>query len=223
MKSTLIISDLHLGSKVCKADKIVWVLTNVNYDNLVINGDLFDAHHIHRFKKDHWKILSILRKLTKTKNVVLVEGNHETKSTLFLSRILGLKVKKMHIFKSKGKKIACIHGHQFDSFLKEFPIFTHIFTGLYYLVQLIDTKNQRISSFFKKISKTLLKVPKKQRDRAIRLAQELEIDVIISGHSHLPEHYKDTWVQSINSGSFCENPCHYVLVDDKGQVTLNEI
>ena len=73
---TLIVSDIHLGTCVSQKDKFLKVL-DLNFKTLIINGDLFDNYSFHRYDKKDWKILSKIRKLTKTHNVVLVQGNHE--------------------------------------------------------------------------------------------------------------------------------------------------
>ena len=74
--NTLIISDLHLGTPVSQSEKILKVLLS-DFDRLIINGDLFDNHSFVRYKKQDWKILNKIRKLSKTKEVILVEGNHD--------------------------------------------------------------------------------------------------------------------------------------------------
>jgi hypothetical protein len=44
-------------------------------------------------------------------------------------------------------------------------------------------------------------------------------------HIHYCEMYidNDTKKQYYNSGSFCDEPCHYLLIDKNGNVDLKEI
>jgi predicted phosphodiesterase len=44
-------------------------------------------------------------------------------------------------------------------------------------------------------------------------------DTIICGHTHLPEHTD----KYINTGSFCEKECSYVVIDKKGKIRLTKI
>ena len=39
---TLFISDVHLGTKKCQADKLLEVFKNLEFENLVIVGDFID-------------------------------------------------------------------------------------------------------------------------------------------------------------------------------------
>jgi len=86
--NTIIISDLHLGTPVSQGDKILKILSS-DFERLIINGDLFDNHSFSRYKKQDWKILNNIRKLSKTKEVILVEGNHDGCSE-FISAITGM-------------------------------------------------------------------------------------------------------------------------------------
>ena len=61
----LIVSDIHLGDKDCKADLLLKILKKQKAKNIIIAGDLFDHHNLHRLNKEHWKVLSKFRKLSK--------------------------------------------------------------------------------------------------------------------------------------------------------------
>ena len=63
--NVLVVSDIHLGSPVSKVKALAKVLKNEKYSHLIINGDLFDSKNIHRYKKGHWNILSLIRKVSK--------------------------------------------------------------------------------------------------------------------------------------------------------------
>ena len=89
MDNVLVVSDIHLGSPVSKVKTLAKVLKNEKYDHLVINGDLFDNRFIHRYKKRHWNILSLIRKISKKKKVTFILGNHDIKSKNII-KILGL-------------------------------------------------------------------------------------------------------------------------------------
>ena len=46
----LVISDIHLGSPVCRVKSLAKVLKNEKYNHLIINGDLFDNKYIEKYK-----------------------------------------------------------------------------------------------------------------------------------------------------------------------------
>jgi UDP-2,3-diacylglucosamine pyrophosphatase LpxH len=206
---------------VCKTAKILQVLDSVDFKTLIINGDLFDCHNLKRFRKSHWRVLSAIRKLTKSHRVVFVGGNHDGDIET-VSLILGLEFVNEFKWKIADKKFMAIHGHVSDGWVSKHPILTEIFTGIYYIIQLID-KKQRICGFLKKKSKTILRVDKSMRDNAFEIAKEHKVDGIFLGHSHISDYAEEDGIVYANSGSFCELPCHFITIDDTGKVTVNEI
>ncbi len=53
MLNTIILSDLHLGTKGCKADQIIEFLQNHNARTIILNGDIIDGWALNRGSK--WK------------------------------------------------------------------------------------------------------------------------------------------------------------------------
>ena len=69
---TLFISDIHLGTSKCQADKLLEVLKEYDYENLIIVGDFIDLTSLKR--KFYWnqqhstviqKVLRLDRKSTR--------------------------------------------------------------------------------------------------------------------------------------------------------------
>ena len=78
MKEYTIISDLHIGSNVCRADEILNFLDNLETKKLILNGDVFDNLDFRRIKNSHWKILKKIRKIADEIEVIWIKGNHDT-------------------------------------------------------------------------------------------------------------------------------------------------
>ena len=163
--NVLVISDVHLGSPISRVKNVAKVLKNEKYNHLIINGDLFDNKHIERYKKHHWKILALIRKIAKNKEVTLIRGNHDLNST-FLIKVLGLEFIDKYELTINNKKFLFIHFHQFDSFIKKYPIITHIAESIYYFFQNID-RSKKFSRWLKRTSKTFLNVKIKIRNKAM--------------------------------------------------------
>jgi hypothetical protein len=219
--NTIIISDLHLGTPVSQRDKILKVLS-YDFDRLIINGDLFDNHSFSRYKKNDWKILEKIRKLSKHKEVIFVEGNHDGCSE-FIAGITGMQMVPNYQFYIDDIKFYCEHGHQYDKWTQEKPLLTEFFTGIYYYIQLLQ-KNQKISRKLKSMSKSWIRAKDIIADGFIKKHGK-KFDFIFAGHTHNPEtrYCKDHECWYYNSGSFCDEPCHYLLIDKHGDVTLKEI
>ena len=217
----LVVSDIHLGSPVSKVKSLAKVLKNEKYGHLVINGDLFDNKYIHRYKKRHWNILSLIRKISKKKKVTFILGNHDIKSKNII-KILGLEFVERLELVVGDKKMLFIHFHQFDPFIFKHPWITDIAERIYYFFQSID-RSRKFSRWLKKTSKNFLKVKDNIRQKALNYISDKNYDCIFGGHIHFAESYIEGGKEYHNSGSFCDEPCHYLLIDSKGNVTLKEI
>lgn len=223
MSNTLVISDIHLGSPVCKVKSIISVLKNEKYDTLIVNGDLLDNKYIGRYKKSHWRVLSIIRRISKKKKVILVKGNHDVKA-MVLARILGLEFVDKHEEYIGRKNFLFIHFQQFDPFLLKYPLITSFAEHFYYFFQKLD-RSKKFSRWIKKKSKSFLNVRFNIRSKALNYIKDSKYDVICGGHIHYAESYvcPNTNKEYHNSGSFCDEPCHYLLINCNGNVNLKEI
>jgi len=212
--NTIIISDLHLGTPVSQGDKILKILSS-DFERLIINGDLFDNHSFSRYKKQDWKILNNIRKLSKTKEVILVEGNHDGCSE-FISAITGMNMVSNYEFIINNKKFYCEHGHQYDKWTQEKPLLTEFFTGIYYYIQLLQ-KDQKISRKLKSISKSWIRAKDFIAEGFIKKHGK-NFDTIFAGHTHHSESrfFKEYNCWYFNSGSFCDNNCSYISIDNDG-------
>lgn len=61
---TIILSDLHLGSEVSRARDALRLLERHYFERLILLGDIFCDLNFGRLKKDHWRLLSYIRKLS---------------------------------------------------------------------------------------------------------------------------------------------------------------
>ena len=90
---TIIISDLHLGSEVSRAPAALRMLKSASFNRLILLGDIFCDLNFGRLKKEHWKFLSYIRKLSNPKReieVVWVEGNHDHGLSQVMSHLVGI-------------------------------------------------------------------------------------------------------------------------------------
>lgn len=219
----LVISDIHLGSPVSRVRALAKVLKNEKYGHLIINGDLFDNKYIHRYKKRHWNILSLIRKISKKKRVTFIYGNHDLKSRNII-KILGFEfVERMELYVG-GRRFLFLHFHQFDPFIFKHPWITQLAENFYYFFQNID-RSRKVSRWLKRTSKRFLKIKDNIRNKAIAYALENDFDAVFGGHIHYAESFvcPESSLEYHNSGSFCDNPSHYLLINSKGGVFLKEV
>jgi UDP-2,3-diacylglucosamine pyrophosphatase LpxH len=78
---TLFISDVHLGTKKCQADKLLEVIKNYEFEKLIIVGDFIDLTSLKRkfyWHPDHSTVIQkVLRLSRKGVSVTYILGNHD--------------------------------------------------------------------------------------------------------------------------------------------------
>lgn len=218
----LVISDLHLGSTNCQAGRLVSFLERVRREELatrklILNGDLFDSIDFRRLNKHHWKVLSLLRKMSDTIEIVWINGNHDGSAEI-VSHLLGVEVRDEIVIDSGARRILFLHGHRFDEFIDTHPIATWFADRIYRVLQKID-RTHSFAKMAKKTSKTFLRCTQKIEEKSVAYARELGCDAVCCGHTHFATANTENAVHYFNSGCWTETPCHYLTVN-MGVVTV---
>jgi metallophosphoesterase superfamily enzyme len=77
MLDALLLSDLHLGAESCHVRAVQGLLETLPPTaRLVLIGDVLENTE-YRLTKQHWRVLSQLRKLADQLELVWVQGNHD--------------------------------------------------------------------------------------------------------------------------------------------------
>ncbi|MBX7043363.1 MAG: UDP-2,3-diacylglucosamine diphosphatase [Ignavibacteria bacterium] len=222
---TIIVSDIHLGSEVARPKAVRKVLESHDFNRLILLGDIFDDLNFNRLKKDHWNLLSYIRKLSnpdRNKEVVWVEGNHDEGLSEIMSLMMGVKVYDEYVWESNGKTFLAIHGHQFDKFLTENVLISNVSSYVYDKVQKWDSETQSISRFIKRRSKSWLRLSNKVATEAIEYARGKGADAVICGHTHQSISVSNEGVAYFNTGCWTDIPSNYIVIDSDGNVEIRE-
>lgn len=219
MSTIVIISDLHLASDVCRSREILDFLNSLDYNitkMLILNGDVMDNLNFSRLSKDHWKILKKLRSMSKWMEVVWIKGNHDTDNASVIAHLLGIDFKD-ELELAIGKKNALVvHGDRFDVFMKKRPITSKLADCIYKLIQSYDKwirNDFYYSSLVKSKSKVLIRCGR-VIENAITYASHMNYDIIICGHTHIPDSLTNSSgsVEYYNSGSWTDKKCTYITI-----------
>lgn len=218
MSNIIIISDLHLASDVCRSEKIYSFLESLETEHLILNGDVMDNLNFNRLSKAHWKILKKLRSMSKYMKIIWIKGNHDTEKAEVIAHLIGADFKESHELRLNNKRCLIIHGDKFDVFMKKRPIASKIADICYRCVQCYDKwlKNDfYYSNLVKSKSKVLIRCGR-VIENAITYALHMNFDVIICGHTHLPDRLTNSSgrVEYYNSGSWCDKKCYYITIKD---------
>jgi UDP-2,3-diacylglucosamine pyrophosphatase LpxH len=217
---TLILSDLHLGSEMSRAREATRVLRENSYRRLILLGDIFADLNFGRLKKEHWKFLSAIRKLSNPRRnveVVWVEGNHDHGLTQIMSHLVGIRVYQEYHWEYRGLRHIAVHGHQFDGFVINNVRFNYLFGTLLYLqLQKWDSKNKTLTRFLDRLNTRWLRMSPKVSAGALAHARRHLAQRIFCGHTHAAMHRNEEGIDYYNSGSWIDERPTYITIGEKG-------
>jgi UDP-2,3-diacylglucosamine pyrophosphatase LpxH len=222
MHDAIIISDLHLGADNCQAKRLRRLLERLVHGEmkaakLILNGDVFDSIDFRRLTKSHWKVLSLIRKLSDRIETIWLCGNHDGSAEI-ISHLLGTAVMDEYVLESGRRKVLVLHGHAFDAFLDAHPVLTWIADQVYFLLQRID-RTHRVAKFAKRSSKTFLRCAQVIEEKALEHARRRGCDAVCCGHTHVAIARDSGSIAYFNSGCWTEWPGTYLTVSD-GRIDL---
>jgi UDP-2,3-diacylglucosamine pyrophosphatase LpxH len=118
---TIFISDVHLGTRGCKAETLVDFLNRNQCQTLYLVGDIVDGWRL----KYRWfwpaahsaVVQAILRKVDTGTRVIYVPGNHDEVFRTYCGReVAGIEIAREAVHETAdGKQLLVIHGDQFDA------------------------------------------------------------------------------------------------------------
>jgi UDP-2,3-diacylglucosamine pyrophosphatase LpxH len=233
--NTIILSDLHLGSKASRRDDILTFIENNSCHNLILNGDIIDGWALKRGSKWKDKDTKIIRKILKISekgtNVIWIKGNHDDFLFNYITLNIGnITIKESHIYNGIDKrKYYIFHGDILDVFSTKFSIIAKmgsigydfaLWLNRWYNLyrELVGLPYYSLSKKIKESIKSAVSFIGDFELRAVKMAKKEGCDVAICGHIHTPKLME----LYMNSGDWCEN-CTALVEDEKGVWTIVSI
>jgi UDP-2,3-diacylglucosamine pyrophosphatase LpxH len=217
---TLILSDLHLGADMSRAREALRVLQENRYRRLILLGDIFADLNFGRLKKEHWKFLGFIRKLSNPKRnveVVWVEGNHDHGLAEIMSHLVGVRVYQEYQWEYHGLRHIAVHGHQFDGFVVSNVRVSYLIGTLLYLqLQKWDSKNKTLTRFLDRLNTRWLRLSSKVADGALAHARHRQAARIFCGHTHAAMHKHERGTDYFNCGSWIDAHPTHITVGEEG-------
>jgi UDP-2,3-diacylglucosamine pyrophosphatase LpxH len=217
---TLILSDLHLGADMSRAREALRVLQEKKYRRLILLGDIFADLNFGRLKKEHWKFLGFIRKLSNPKRnveVVWVEGNHDCGLTEIMSHLVGVRVYQEYQWEYDGLRHVAVHGHQFDGFVVSNVRVSYLIGTLLYLqLQKWDSKNKTLTRFLDRLNTRWLRLSSKVAKGALAHARYRHAARIFCGHTHAAMQQHERGTDYYNCGCWIDAHPTYITVGEGG-------
>lgn len=229
---TLILSDIHLGSKHCCHRAVHDILDREPFDRLILNGDTLHNVNLRKLDKHHWSVLDRFREYAKSRELVLIRGNHDHEIDFVptqanghlttgnvLPSLLGVAMLEEYHLKVRGQDYLVLHGDRFDPTMK-YPLVTEVAFIAY---QFTTRINKKLAKWLKRKSKRWGGILAYVRDQSVAFARQHGFPGVITGHTHFAEDVRVDEVHYVNTGSWTETPCAYVTVDDPNGIQLHHV
>ncbi len=216
---TVILSDLHLGSRLSRACDAVKMLRQHGFRRLILLGDIFCDLDFGRLKKDHWRFLSYIRKLSNPKRgieVVWVEGNHDQGLSHLMSHLVGVRVYQEYRWEFAGKRHLAIHGHQFDRFVVNNVLLSKLGASVFLMLQRLDSRAGSFSQFLDRLNSAWLRLTPKVATGALAYAKHHRADYVFCGHTHEPIQVEREGTRYYNAGCWTNSSATYITVGKEG-------
>lgn len=234
---TVWISDIHLGSKDCKAEYLLDFLAHSSIETLFLVGDIIDLWALRkqfRWPPLHNKLLHKLMSLSESgTKVIYIPGNHDEPAKKYDGMSFGdVEIHQEYIYTTAlGKKLLIIHGDQLDDEVCFGRFHAWIGDKGYGLILFLNhwyniLRSKRGRPYFSLAGLIKSKVRgantaiARYRQAAVNKAKLMGVDGIVCGHIHHPEicTYDDIFYH--NDGDWVEN-CSALTEDKYGKITLS--
>ena len=218
------ISDIHLGTKGCKADQLCSFLKETQCEHLFLVGDIIDGWRLS--KKWYWPqehsnvVRKILTKAKRGTKVIYITGNHDEFLRPWVKHILNTGniqiVNNYKYIDLKNRQWLIVHGDMFDQVTRHWRWVSILGDNAYiFLLSLngILTKIRSklglgywsLSKFIKSKTKQALNFIYKFEESIVSHAKTQNVFGVICGHIHTPTIKTINNIIYINDGDWVES------------------
>jgi UDP-2,3-diacylglucosamine pyrophosphatase LpxH len=219
---TIWISDVHLGTRGCKAEFLLDFLRYTEADTIYLVGDIIDGW---RLKKSwYWPqthndvVQKVLRKVRKGTRVIYVPGNHDEWLREYTRLQFGgveVVAEAIHVT-ADGRRLLVLHGDAFDAIVKHARWLAMLGDGAYdaalWLNRHFNTVRRRLgyqywslSAYLKRRVKNAMQYIASFADAVVDEARRRGVEGVVCGHIHHAELREIGDILYCNSGDWVES------------------
>lgn len=233
---SIFISDVHIGTRHCKAKQLIEFLKNYEYEHLYLIGDIFDGYAMRTrmYWNDDFSFLIryIIGRVKHGVKVTYISGNHDDFLRKFEISALGhIHVTEEAYHESlRFGRILLLHGDQFDLLIRGQKWLYFLGSIGYTILLNLNPVVAWLSRFFCKRPWSLSKATKAGVKRALSYIQQFakavahyaaenEVSTVIAGHIHTPSIQELDGITYFNCGDWMES-CSALIERKDGVMVL---
>jgi UDP-2,3-diacylglucosamine pyrophosphatase LpxH len=234
---SVFISDVHLGTRGCQAERLLEFLRDHESDYLYLVGDIIDFWAMNR--SIHWTpaqntvVQKILRRARHGEHVMLIPGNHDEALREYDGISFGeILVCKEHVHvTADGRRFLLLHGDEFDQvtrYHRWLAVLGDIGYNLLVRANSVLSKVRRLlrmpgywslSGYAKNRVKRAVSFIFDFEDSVIHAVRERELDGVICGHIHSATIKAKDGLTYVNCGDWVDS-CTAIVEHLDGRLEL---
>jgi UDP-2,3-diacylglucosamine pyrophosphatase LpxH len=230
------ISDVHLGTKDCRADLLIEFLKNYQCDRLYLVGDIIDGWKMKsgiHWKKSYTRVIRRVLKMAKQGiPVYYITGNHDE----FLRKYANSSLDNIYLVNrfdhitADNRRLLVIHGDQFDGVTRCSKWLRHVGDAGYEILMFLNrcynrwrAKTNRgywsLAGFLKQHIRRAKTYIHDYEHAVVYACKKQDYDGVICGHIHHAAAKKIDGLDYYNTGDWVES-CTALTEDKQGNIKL---
>lgn len=216
---TVVISDIHLGARQCRAGAVAAFLDALPPgDQLILNGDVITHFATETSLPDtHRLVLQKLRDMSHDRKIIWIRGNNDRDFQLQDPADLVFAMDY-----ALDDNVYITHGDRFDHLMPTLRLLLIPLRVVYEFCTRVAGRETHVASFAKRFPAIYNVLNGHVAGNAIAYARKHGFSVVTCGHTHHPETRVVEGIRYFNTGSWTENATCALIVDN-GEVTLEPI
>lgn len=234
---SIFLSDIHLGTRACQAERLIEFLRSYAAENVFLVGDIVDFWAMRRnivwTPAQNTFVQKILRRARRGERVVFIPGNHDEALRDYLGIAFGdIEIVGEHVHElADGRRFLLLHGDEFDQITCHHRWIAVLGDVMYdFLVRLNATLSfirrrfgmhcyWSLAGYAKRRVKKALQFIFDFEDAAMHAARQRGLDGIICGHIHSAAIRQVNGVSYVNCGDWVDS-CTAIVEHFDGRLEL---
>ncbi len=219
---TIFLSDIHLGTRACQAERLLGFLREYEAQYLYLIGDIVDfwamSRSIHWSRSHNTVVQKILRRARHGEQVTLIPGNHDEALREYAGNTFGdIRVENewIHVA-ADGKRYWLVHGDEYDEVTRHHRWVALLGDVAYNALVSLNHWLSRLRRLLRRPGYWSLAGYAKQKVKKavgfifdfehslVHAAQQHQVDGVICGHIHWPEDRMVDNIRYLNCGDWVD-------------------
>ena len=235
---SIFLSDIHLGTKACQANRLLEFMKCYTAENIFLLGDIVDLWAMSRGAV-HWTpdqntiVQKLLRRARHGDKIFFIPGNHDEAMREYIGASFGdiVVAHEMIHIAADGRRYLLLHGDEFDQVTrhhkwvallgdKSYNLLVYLNVYIAWLRRTFRCYGYwSLAGYAKRKIKTAVSFIFNFEDSVIHHARGRELDGVICGHIHWPMIKEVDGLTYINCGDWVDS-CSAIVEHTDGRMEL---